>query len=156
EHGWIAPLVDEKHASERGGAQRLFAAFLSEGYEPGGAAQTGLALLSTGDMWTGPFEDVVLEGKPMVAAMNRMGYVAAALGNHELDFGVEALATRAREASFPMLAANLVDERGEIPSWVKPFVIVDVGGVKLGVVGLTNIDARATGDPRHMVGLRFL
>lgn len=159
EHGWLAPLVDADAAQERGGVVRLFDRLTrTEGYAPGAAARArGLVLLSTGDMWTGPYESTLLEGAPMVAAMNHLGYAAAAVGNHDFDFGVRKLAEHQQAAHFPLLAANLAEAAtGELPSWARPFTIVEAGGIKLGVVGLTNVDTPVTSDPRHLTGLTFL
>jgi 2',3'-cyclic-nucleotide 2'-phosphodiesterase (5'-nucleotidase family) len=158
EHGWLLPLKDEKEGVQRGGIVALYERFTkNEGYAPGqGARDAGYVLLSAGDNWTGPYETTVLEGAPMVAAMSEMGYAASAVGNHEFDFGVRTLAERAKAARFPLLAANLVElASGNLPSWAKAFTIVEVGGTKLGVIGLTNVDSPVTSDPRHMTGLKF-
>ncbi|HEY4221566.1 MAG TPA: bifunctional UDP-sugar hydrolase/5'-nucleotidase [Myxococcota bacterium] len=158
EHGWILPLADKPAGVDRGGVINLFDDLVTrEGYDPKTAAAHGFVLLSAGDMWTGPYESTVLEGAPMVAAMNRMGYRAAAVGNHEFDFGVRTISERAKSAQFPFLACNLVETAtGTIVAWAKPFTIVDVDGLKLGIVGLTNVDSPVTADPRHMTGLKFL
>ncbi len=159
EHGWLAPLIDPERGEERGGVVRLSDRLTRlEGYAPGPAGLArGLVLLSTGDMWTGPYESTLLEGAPMVAAMNHLGYAAAAVGNHDFDFGVRKLAEHQAGARFPLLAANLVEAAtGELPSWARPFTLVEAGGVTLGVVGLTNVDTPVTSDPRHLTGLTFL
>jgi 2',3'-cyclic-nucleotide 2'-phosphodiesterase (5'-nucleotidase family) len=159
EHGWMHPLLDKQAGVERGGFVAIFDRFTRvEGYAPTPAArEAGYVLLSSGDMWTGPYESTVLEGAPMVAAMSHMNYAAAAVGNHEFDFGVRVIAERSKNARFPFLAANLVEVgSGQQPAWAKPFTIVDAGGVKLGIVGLTNVDSPVTSDPRHMTGLKFL
>lgn len=158
EHGWLLPLKDEANHVERGGIVALYDRLTRvEGYAPGAPSRAeGFVLLSAGDMWTGPYESTVLEGAPMVNAMTHMGYAAAAIGNHEFDFGVRVLAERAKTARFPFLAANLVEAAtGEAPAWVKPFTVVEAGGMKLGVIGLTNFDSPVTSDPRHMTGLEF-
>lgn len=82
-------------------------------------------LIDAGDMWQGTLESNLTEGESIVAAYNAMGYTAAAVGNHEFDFGPAgpapipnsdtddprgALKQRASEASFPFLAANLIDQ----------------------------------------------
>lgn len=159
EHGWLLPLKDEASQVERGGIVALYDRLTRvEGYAPGASSRAdGFVLLSAGDMWTGPYESTLLEGAPMVSAMTHMGYAAAAVGNHEFDFGVRVLAERAKAAPFPFLAANLVEAAtGAAPAWVKPFTVVEAGGMKLGVIGLTNVDSPVTSDPRHMTGLRFL
>ena len=101
-------------------------------------------LVDAGDMWQGTLESNLREGAPVVAAYNALGYTAAAVGNHEFDFGPVgpdatpatstvdargALKARASEASFPFLAATWrkpppdVPWRGRTcgrPSWSRP------------------------------------
>jgi 2',3'-cyclic-nucleotide 2'-phosphodiesterase (5'-nucleotidase family) len=115
-------------------------------------------LVDAGDLFQGTLESNLNEGAVVIAAYNAMGYDAAAIGNHEFDFGPKgpsaspqspsddprgALKARAAEARFPFLAANIVDRNTSRPvSWdhVKPSTILTVGGVKVGVVGLTTIE----------------
>ncbi|GAB3593118.1 5'-nucleotidase C-terminal domain-containing protein [Angustibacter peucedani] len=79
---------------------------------------------------------------PMAAAMNRIGYDAAALGNHEFNYGLDVLHAFQRQLRFPLLGANAVDARTHQPAF-PPYAIkkVDVGhgrAVKVGILGLTN------------------
>ena len=119
----------------------------------------GVLLIDAGDMWQGTLESNLSEGAAMVSAYNALGYAAAAIGNHEFDFGpigpqaipssdeddpVEALKQRATEADFPLLAANLIDANtGVRVDWenVQPSVLVDVNGVKVGIIGVTTSNA---------------
>ena len=105
-------------------------------------------------MFQGTLESNVTEGASVVAAYNALGYTAAAIGNHEFDFGPVgpaatsrtpaddprgALKARASEAAFPFLAANLVDAAtGRAVEWanVKPAVLVQAAGVKVGIIGV--------------------
>ncbi len=124
------------------------------------AADVGAVLLiDAGDMWQGTLESNIGEGADVVAAYNSMGYAAAAIGNHEFDFGPAgpaatpqqpgddprgALKQRIAEAHFPMLAANLIDEAtGRPVNWdnVQPSVTVDVEGVRIGIIGVMTRDA---------------
>jgi len=152
EHGWIEPFLDRASGERKGGVIEAHRRFV----DVEKLGDPSVVLLSAGDMWTGPYETTVLEGLPMLQAMNVMGYRAVSIGNHEFDFGTKVLEKRSTEANFPFLAANLVDSAtGAAPTWVKPSLILDVGGVKLGVVGLTNLYSPETTDPRHLVGLEF-
>jgi len=158
EHGWLSPLLDKKSGVLRGGIHAAAGAMRAEGYVKDGP---GWLLLSAGDMWTGPFETTVLEGAPMASAMGHLGYRAAAVGNHEFDFGQHALVERARQASFPFLGANLVETgSGRLPDWVKAWTMVDLpvpGGVaRVAVVGLACVESPITADVRNMSGLTFL
>jgi 2',3'-cyclic-nucleotide 2'-phosphodiesterase / 3'-nucleotidase / 5'-nucleotidase len=72
---------------------------------------------------------------PVAAAMNVMGYDAAAIGNHEFNYGLPTLRRMIRDAHFPMLAANAYTPSGRhaFDSWK----IVERQGVKIGLVGGT-------------------
>ncbi len=72
---------------------------------------------------------------PVIAAMNVMRYDAAALGNHEFNYGVPALKAAIRQASFPFLAANVSELSGA--PFVAPLTIVERSGVRIGIVGAT-------------------
>ena len=119
------------------------------------AADGGAVLVvDAGDMWQGTLESNLVEGSSMVEAYNALGVRGAAIGNHEFDFGPTgpqsvpitdsddargALKARAREANFPLLAANLVDaSTGELVDWdnVQPSVMVDLGVAKVGIIGI--------------------
>jgi 2',3'-cyclic-nucleotide 2'-phosphodiesterase/3'-nucleotidase len=79
---------------------------------------------------------------PMAAAMNAIGYDAAALGNHEFNYGLDVLRAFQHQLHFPLLGANAVDAATGAPVF-PPFAIkrVPVGRheyVKVGILGLTN------------------
>jgi 2',3'-cyclic-nucleotide 2'-phosphodiesterase / 3'-nucleotidase len=78
----------------------------------------------------------------MAAAMNLCGYDAAALGNHEFNYGIEHLRTFESQLNFPLLGANAVDPATKKPVFA-PYVIkkLKVGHgkkVTVGILGLTN------------------
>lgn len=81
-------------------------------------------LVDNGDFLQGtPLGDLAARspGKrhPAIAAMNLMGYDAAAIGNHDFAFGLDVLHSAARQARFPLLAANLtVRGRSGFPGYV--------------------------------------
>ena len=82
------------------------------------------------------------ETHPMAAAMNAMDYDAAALGNHEFNYGTELLARFEEQVDFPLLAANAVDENTNKPAFT-PYIIKTVKPkgskpIKVGILGLTN------------------
>lgn len=131
EHGWLEPrLVDGELT---GGA----AAIMGWWREVEGVGDGRHLILSSGDNWTGPSISTCVEGESVVDVMNEMGYAASAIGNHEVDFGREALGARLEQASFPFLAANVVEvETGEPWSEVSEYVLREVDGVTVGVIGL--------------------
>ncbi len=130
-------------------------------------------LIDAGDMWQGTLESNVPEGAPVVAAYNALAYDAAAIGNHEFDFGPEgpdsmartttddprgALKARAATAKFPFLAANLIDEATGAPvNWpnVKPSHRIEVAGIPVGFIGVTSRNTVESTLSANVVGLRI-
>ncbi len=135
--------------------------------EDGGA----VLLIDAGDMWQGTLESNLAEGATVVEAYNAMNYTAAAIGNHEFDFGPlgeaatpksdgddprGALKQRATEMEFPLLAANLVDKStGALVDWdnVTPAVLIDVQEIKVGIIGVMTENALVTTIGSNVVGL---
>jgi 5'-nucleotidase/UDP-sugar diphosphatase len=119
----------------------------------GGLAQLATAirrerpdlLLDGGDIFTGTMASDEFFGKPMIEVMNRLGYAAGALGNHEFDYGIPELRSRLKEARFPVLSANVtgVDE-------VQPYTILTVKGIRIGVIGLTVENLAQVTHPKNM------
>ncbi|MGW0993779.1 bifunctional metallophosphatase/5'-nucleotidase [Streptomyces sp. NPDC002520] len=79
---------------------------------------------------------------PMALAMNAIGYDAAALGNHEFNYGIETLRRFEEQLDFPLLGANAVDAKTRRPAFppyfIKEFRVPGAPPVKVGVLGLTN------------------
>ncbi|MFJ6844690.1 bifunctional metallophosphatase/5'-nucleotidase [Streptomyces griseoluteus] len=79
---------------------------------------------------------------PMAKAMNAIGYDAAALGNHEFNYGIETLRRFEDQLDFPLLGANAVDARtlkpAFAPYYMKRFHVPGAPPVKVAVLGLTN------------------
>ncbi len=79
---------------------------------------------------------------PMALAMNHMRYDAAALGNHEFNYGIPVLRAFQAQCDFPLLAANALDATTLKPAF-PPYIVKRIkvhGGpdVKVGILGLTN------------------
>lgn len=116
-----------------------------------------LLLLDTGDALIGGGQlGDQTQGKAVVDGMNLMGYDAMALGPKELSLGESVLRQRMDEAQFPMLSANVIlSSTGEFLA--EPYVVLEVGDHRLGVIGLTRVpDAPIPGfgvlDPWRAAG----
>ena len=79
---------------------------------------------------------------PMAQAMNAIGYDAAALGNHEFNYGIETLRKFEDQCRFPLLGANALDAKTQKPAFppyfIKKFQVPGAPPVKVAVLGLTN------------------
>lgn len=79
---------------------------------------------------------------PMAQAMNAIGYDAAALGNHEFNYGIPTLRKFEEQCDFPLLGANALDAKTLRPAF-RPYVIKKVctpfgRDVRVAILGLTN------------------
>lgn len=90
---------------------------------------------------------------PMMAAMNALGYDAMAIGNHEFNFGLEVLHRARREAKFPWLSANTQASRGAPP--FDSHIVKTVGGVRVGVFGITTPNIPNWEQPENYLGYTF-
>ena len=112
--------------------------------------------LDAGDEMQGTLESNLLYGRSTIAAMNQMKIAAAVIGNHELDWGLDTLRVRMREAKYPFLAANLVDSAsGRRPDWVKPWVMLQVDSLRVAVIGYMAAGTKTYVRPENTAGLRW-
>ncbi|MFH0826407.1 MAG: metallophosphatase [Candidatus Omnitrophota bacterium] len=72
-------------------------------------------------------------------AMKKMGYDAVAIGDNEFNFGESFLFDAISKTNLPFLSCNVRTQQAE---GVKPFIIKDVSGTKIGIIGVTNLAAR--------------
>ena len=120
---------------DAGGFARLATALRAE------RARAGRALhLDAGDVFQGSLAFERFEGEPELRAFDAMGVDAQALGNHELDRGGVLVAGRyQRSAAFPLLAVNYAaDGAGPLSEVVKPYVVLETAGLRVGVIGVGN------------------
>src|SRR5213080_3209481 len=73
---------------------------------------------------------------PMMLSMNALHYDAMTVGNHEYNFGLNVLEKARHEANFPWLSANTY-KKGTNKTAYAPYLIKEVNGVRVGILGLT-------------------
>jgi len=113
-------------------------------------------LVDAGDAWQGTFISNANKGEAVTKAMSIMKYDALAVGNHDFDWGQEVLAQRAKEATFPFLAANVTETSvGRAPTYLKTYTVKDLGIARVGVIGITRPDAATIVKATSVAGLKF-
>ncbi|MBN0043963.1 5'-nucleotidase C-terminal domain-containing protein [Streptomyces actuosus] len=144
---------DAEYADKAGNAQGLarISTLVNEVRAEKGRAHT--LLLDAGDTIQGTplayyyakVDPITAEGgpvHPMAQAMNAIGYDAAALGNHEFNYGIDTLRRFEAQCDFPLLGANAVDATTLRPAFppyfMKRFHVPGLPPVKVAVLGLTN------------------
>lgn len=147
--------VDTERDSQRpiGGAPSLTATIARER----ATNPDGTLLLDGGDIYQGTALSNLTEGRASIDYMNDAGFDAAAVGNHEFDWGVPVLIQRIGQAKFPMLVANMRERAtGKLPEWAKPYVVLERKGVRVAVIGLITPDTPNVTMPENVAPYEFL
>jgi len=123
-------------------------------------AHTPTFLLDAGDVMTGnPIterEYAGAMGGALFAMMNMMGYDVWCPGNHDFDVSQANLRALGRIAHFPMVCANVVDTLGRYPVGNVPYVILERGGFRIGVIGIMSQDLYNLVNQANLAGIRVL
>jgi 5'-nucleotidase len=172
-HGWVEGHQEKVNAAPelrfRSGGLDVLGGYLKNLRE---AHPGRVVLLDAGDIFQGTLPSNLFEGKPVVEAYNLLGYQAAAIGNHEFDYGPEGERSVPREpgddpfgalkrnmaiANFPFLSANIFDRNsGKRPDWVKPWTVIEAAGARIGVIGVITIDTPTVTAPANVESLNFI
>ncbi len=99
----------------------------------------GTLLVASGDILMGNFYRI-FGGVPEITSMNLSGYDVVTPGNHDFDFGVDFYKKAMKNAAFPIVCSNITFEDKELSSRVVPYIIKEVGGIKVGIFGLMTPD----------------
>lgn len=170
-HGWFAGHVETPAGGGEGvvwGGLPALATYVDALRKENGGR---VLVVDSGDMFQGTLESNLFEGEAMVRGYNAIGYAAAAVGNHEFDFGpigpeaiprgpgddaLGALKRNADLAMFPLLSANMVEKAtGKTPAWAKKYIMVRSGGARIGIIGLSTPDTPAVTMAINVESLNF-
>ena len=133
-HSTILPLnpnIDNKDIAGRGGFLRRINMIKEQRSQ-----NPGLLLFDSGDFSQGSGYYTLFKGEVEIGLMNQMGYDAATIGNHEFDFGMDNMAKLFRMANFPIVCSNYDCTGTVLEGLVKPYIIINRDGVKIGVFAL--------------------
>jgi 2',3'-cyclic-nucleotide 2'-phosphodiesterase / 3'-nucleotidase len=102
------------------------------------------------------FEGKPFQADPMMLAMNYLKYDAMAVGNHEYNYGLKNLGKARSEARFPWLSANTNTLPNSGRKAFAPYIVKEVDGVKVGIVGITTPAIPGWEKPENYKGYTFL
>jgi 5'-nucleotidase / UDP-sugar diphosphatase len=137
------------NTAERGGFARLNAVVKAERAKGGNVIYAHAGDLISPSLFSG-FD----QGEHTIVLTNMAPPDIFTPGNHEYDFGPEVFMKRMRQAKFPLFAANLRDAEGKPIEGFKDNEMRDVGGVKIGIMGMTADDSPVKSSPGDT--LKFL
>ncbi|MDD9272188.1 5'-nucleotidase C-terminal domain-containing protein [Paenibacillus sp. GCM10023248] len=152
-HGKIEVGFDKKRNQGQGGIETL-----------GGIVNDfravnpdGTVVVDGGDAWQGTLISNTTNGQSVMDTMAQVQYDAAAIGNHEFDFGRDVLISNIKNAKFPILGANIIDDKtGKRVDWTQPYTVVEKDGLKIGIIGFATPQTTTTTKSTNIEGLSFV
>jgi 2',3'-cyclic-nucleotide 2'-phosphodiesterase (5'-nucleotidase family) len=110
-------------------------------------------LLDAGDTFQGSSAASLSQGESIVKIMNSMDYDAMVAGNHDFAYGWQKLCGLSERTDFPVLSANVPGHDGR--KLLEPSTIKELGGIRIGIFGLTTPETLRKTHPRNVEGLIF-
>ncbi len=105
-------------------------------------------LVDDGDHIQGEPLGTMTTGESIIRIMNTLGYDVVIPGNHEFDYGMDRFLELTEMANFPYISCNF-NKEGELV--FDPWLIKEVGGVKIGFVGVTTPYTLRSSTPRYFM-----
>lgn len=93
---------------------------------------------------------------PMILLANELQYDVAVFGNHEFNYGKDILAKAVKESHFPWMSANILNKETGEPYFGQPYLIKEINGVKIGILGLTTPYIPNWEQPENIEGMEFV
>lgn len=145
--------TNDTHARLEGTASELGFAKIATLIKEAKAANPNTLVLDAGDTLHGMPIVNISKGENAIKVLETAGYDYMTLGNHDFNYGKERLLELKDMTSIGMLSANILNEKGEYV--FTPYVIKEVGGVKVGIFGLTTPETAYKTSPTNVEGLTF-
>jgi 5'-nucleotidase/UDP-sugar diphosphatase len=153
-HSRIEPInkFDSTCSAEEEGKKECFggAARLKTAIDQRRAALSGqnVLLLNAGDNFQGSLFYTTYKGAAEAEFLNDMKFDVMTVGNHEFDDSEDGLATFLDKVKFPVISANVLAADGsKLGDRIKPSLVLDVGGQKIGIVGAVTNDTEEISSP---------
>ena len=143
--------TNDTHSRLEGTATEIGFAKIATLIKEAKEANPNTLVLDAGDTLHGMPIVNISKGQNAIKVLEAAGYKYMTLGNHDFNYGKDRLFELAAMSQVGMLSANIVDENGEYI--FTPYVIEEIGGVKVGIYGLTTPDAATLTNPNNVVGL---
>jgi 2',3'-cyclic-nucleotide 2'-phosphodiesterase/3'-nucleotidase len=140
-HGHILPTIDYDGTADRGGLARCTTQIRRWRRQ-----NPNSILIDIGDVYQGTDVSLRNKGELMIDLFNHLKYDAWVIGNHEFDWGVAAFTNVLQKSAMPALGANTTLD-GELAgsssdsqnpfAKIQPFIVRDVAGIKVAIIGIT-------------------
>lgn len=113
-----------------------------------------MILLDCGDFSQGTPYYTIFRGDVEIDLMNKLGYDAGTIGNHEFDYGMDNMLRLFRRANFPIVCSNYDFTGTMLEGVVKPYTVINRGGIRIGIIGLGPV-LKGLVFKKHYQGIKF-
>jgi 5'-nucleotidase / UDP-sugar diphosphatase len=140
-HGHILPTSDYDGSTDRGGLARCVTQI-----QRWRRQNPNSILIDVGDVYQGTDVSLRNQGELMIDLFNHLKYDAWVIGNHEFDWGIEPFTNALEKSAMSVLGANTTLEGRPAGSSsdlqhpfakVQPFVVKEIEGIKIAIIGIT-------------------
>ncbi len=158
-HGHILPTSDYNGTADRGGLARCVTQIRHWRRQ-----NPNSILIDVGDVYQGTDVSLRNKGELMIDLLNHLQYDAWVIGNHEFDWGIEPFQQVLQKSAMPVLAANTAFEgrlAGQHPeakhplAKIEPFILKEIAGIKIAVIGITTPGMSFWLPREFMAGIDF-
>jgi 2',3'-cyclic-nucleotide 2'-phosphodiesterase/3'-nucleotidase len=156
-HGHILPTTDYSGRPDLGGLARC-----ATQIRQWRAANPNSLLLDIGDVYEGTQLGLHTRGAAMIRCFNALAYDAWVVGNHEFDWGLDALSACVGQSAMPVLSGNAMVSGKAVGSLegtlgkLRPYLIKEIAGIRIAVVGLTTPGLASWLPPEYLRGFEAL
>lgn len=145
--------TNDTHARLEGTDAELGFAKIATLIKEAKAENPNTLVLDAGDTFHGMPIVNISKGENAIKVLEAAGYDFMTIGNHDFNYGQERLMELKDMSKVKMLSANIVNEKGEY--LFTPYVIKEVGGVKVAIFGLTTPETAYKTSPANVKGITF-
>src|SRR5690606_25460014 len=120
------------------------------------AAGCATLVLDAGDTFQGTLPSNLTYGRSALEVYRELGVAAAALGNHEVDWGQDTLRALVAAPPHSILGAKVRDASGARPAWLRGDTLVERSGLTIGIVGIITEETPFVTFAGNLTGLHFV
>ena len=144
------------HGSLKEDGKNIGAAKLSQAINDVRKSNPDTIVVAGGDLYQGSAMSNLKYGKPVSDVIKAIGVEASAVGNHEFDWGLDWISQWAKDGNLDFLASNIYSKTtGEPVTWAKPYKMIEKGGIKIGLIGLSTPETAVKTKPENVKNIEF-
>ncbi len=145
--------TNDVHANAEASSSGMGYAMMAGYVSAAKSASENVMVLDAGDTFHGTVFATAVQGASIAQILNAVGYDAITPGNHDFNYGFDRLKELESSLTFPMINCNIYTTDGKHA--FTPYLIKEVGGKKIGIIGVATPDMVPKIHPDRLTGLEF-